>query len=233
MIEGVESTCTTRLTQEHVINLTIRQLLNAPQCNATKMTLLHTAGQYASINTMELLVRNAADVNARDVNGRTPLHFAIKHVDSPKLLQRILIVLGAGPVKLDVNIKDVEGNTALHLAFMFARHSITRMLLFYGAQRGLLNDSGLVAEEYFPVAAQSRPLFTPHTPKSILGDYRKDSERNLRCNSALALIAVAWLPRIFAKYLCSHEKWSDWSFVKNHLENVAGSNAGSEDKELN
>ncbi|MFZ0564715.1 MAG: ankyrin repeat domain-containing protein [Chlamydiales bacterium] len=69
---------------------------------------LHFAAQ-EDPDLTEILITYRADLDVRDVNGATPLHWAISHGDTENAL--ILINCGA-----DVNAKDKNSNTPLHEA---------------------------------------------------------------------------------------------------------------------
>ncbi len=70
----------------------------------------------------QLLLSNKADIDAKDENGRTPLHEAAKYGN--KDLAEVLLVL-----KPDVNMKDEYGQTALHLAAQNGHADVLTILL--------------------------------------------------------------------------------------------------------
>jgi ankyrin repeat protein len=85
-------------------------------------TPLHVAAYYGDVVAMKLLIKHGADVNARDVFRKTPLHFA-RSPDAAKLL----IKHGA-----DVNARDVYGRTPLDYA-MEENTEVVKVLLRLGA----------------------------------------------------------------------------------------------------
>lgn len=78
-----------------------------------------------------------ADVNARDLRGRAPLHEAAERGDAPGIAT--LVAAGA-----DVNARDAMGNTPLHAARLNRnrRISVVRQLLELGADSTARNQRG-------------------------------------------------------------------------------------------
>eukprot|EP01087_Luapelamoeba_hula_P009311 TRINITY_DN2401_c0_g2_i2.p1 TRINITY_DN2401_c0_g2~~TRINITY_DN2401_c0_g2_i2.p1 ORF type:complete len:1324 (+),score=258.43 TRINITY_DN2401_c0_g2_i2:192-4163(+) len=82
--------------------------------NNLGLTPLHLAIKRKDKNAMEELVQNHADIAAKDIQGRTPLHHAvIVSAHDSFATERYLLDKGA-----DINAKDVLGRTALHFAFV-------------------------------------------------------------------------------------------------------------------
>lgn len=84
-------------------------------------TALHHAAGYGPIDNLELLINKGADVNARNRNNSTPLHWAIH--DQAKV--RFLLSKGA-----EVNARQVQGRTPLYLTTMLGNSVPTMRLLF-------------------------------------------------------------------------------------------------------
>jgi ankyrin repeat protein len=81
------------------------------------------------------LLRNGAEVNARDYQGRTALHQAV--IGQSKNVVLELLKNGA-----DITARDNEGRTALHLAAATRRLEILKLLLEEGADVNVHDNEG-------------------------------------------------------------------------------------------
>ena len=70
-------------------------------------SLLHSAICYNRIEIAAVLIRNGAQINAKNINNETPLHFAIS---KPNFIN-LLLENGA-----DIDASDILGNKPLHFA---------------------------------------------------------------------------------------------------------------------
>jgi hypothetical protein len=96
------------------------------------ITPLHNAVLMGYKDVMALLLDKGADVNARDCNNTTPLHYAAM---ADKAMVAMLLEKGA-----DVNAKDFFGQTPLSIAFQAANKDVIKLLLDKGA-----DDTGIGA----------------------------------------------------------------------------------------
>lgn len=78
---------------------------------------------------------NAPDINAKNGNGESLLHVAVK--SRKKDLVEILLEMG-----IDVNAKSKVGDTALHLAMKSSIPEIVDLLVSYGANINVQNNKG-------------------------------------------------------------------------------------------
>jgi ankyrin repeat protein len=108
-------------------------------------TLLQFACEHSCVSptVTELLIRNVADLNNIDQQGRTPMHHACIGGCSEKV--RLLILNRA-----KVNVKDKDGKTVLHYACMYSSISpdIVTDLVESGANMSLADKDGRVAIHY-------------------------------------------------------------------------------------
>lgn len=85
-----------------------------------------------------LLLDRGADVNATNLFGRSPVHFAAGRTDATLLEQ--LIQAGA-----NVNMQDSARNSPLHSAAVKGAHATAVMLIKHGADVSLKDDEGQTA----------------------------------------------------------------------------------------
>mmetsp|Transcript_6633 Transcript_6633/g.18742 ORF Transcript_6633/g.18742 Transcript_6633/m.18742 type:complete len:167 (-) Transcript_6633:87-587(-) len=103
------------------------------------MSALHEAaraGQIAAIN--EFLDEHEDDIDIRDADGRTALHWAAVAGESPA--GALLVECDA-----DVNLVDKDGNTPLHLSAVHNHRLVTSMLLWAGSDVLATNSKGNTA----------------------------------------------------------------------------------------
>ncbi|XP_013135767.1 PREDICTED: transient receptor potential channel pyrexia isoform X2 [Papilio polytes] len=108
--------------------------------NSRGQTSLHLATLAQSIEVVELLVGRRADVKARDIDGRTPLHGSIVRGARACDVARLLLSVGADP-----NAPDNFGYTPLHIAALNEFSACVLLLLDYGGDVTLRTNGGVSA----------------------------------------------------------------------------------------
>jgi cytohesin len=118
--------------------------------NAGGWTALHDAAWLGDVHMLRLLLQYGAEVDAPDLIGRSPLHFAVRYG-----CDAVVVLLDAGA---DVNHGDIYGRTPLHIA---ARRSeeddVIRLLLRCGGDSHLLTVRGKTAL-HFAAATASKEV---------------------------------------------------------------------------
>ena len=111
-------------------------------------TSLYQAALDGDTGSAAMLLNQGADVNARDEQGRTPLHYTTTNLcnrpdgwDRPARLTLAGLLLGWGA---DPNLKDRYGNTPLSLALKWQSYrAMALLLLSRGADPNCLKDAGI------------------------------------------------------------------------------------------
>ena len=95
---------------------------------------IHKAAKAGDIEAAKKAIANGADVNTKDYQGWTPLHWAAWRVHPSRPMQKeiaeLLIAAGA-----DVNVKGSDGRTPLDLAYARRGHKeIAELLRKHGGK---------------------------------------------------------------------------------------------------
>jgi ankyrin repeat protein len=89
---------------------------------ALRADLLHLAAEHGSDEIMELLLEINAEIEVRDLRGRTPLHLAAEHGNC-KVVE-LLLKHGA-----NLNVRDLDKQVPLHLAVRSGNYkTVTRLV---------------------------------------------------------------------------------------------------------
>ena len=131
---------------------------------ADRMPLHAAAGSpFDNTPTVAVLLDAGADVNGRDESGGTPLFGASGRGGHPAIV-RLLVRSGA-----DVNARTDNGETSLHRAARERNPAVATLLMELGADPGLVDDSGTVAD---PASCDRwpDPVFFHHATADVVAD---------------------------------------------------------------
>lgn len=116
--------------------------LNATSGNWAYKTALHyAAGSETNLEILRLLIKNGANLNARNSEKETPVHLAVLEKRDDALAE--LVTAGA-----DINAQDKRGNTPLILAVKEKSPKAVRILLKAGAEVRIKNNEGFTASHF-------------------------------------------------------------------------------------
>lgn len=123
----------------------IVELLSSGQVNVDAIhdynytTPLHWAANFnncdSHFDTIEVLLKNEASVNAQDNDGRTPLDYSVKNSN----FRSVQLLLN---FKADVNIKNRHGETPLFEAVRGENMKIVQLLIGHGSHVDNIFDNG-------------------------------------------------------------------------------------------
>jgi len=100
-----------------------------------ELTPLHLAVKMRNFKLIQLFLKNGADIDAQDKQGRTPLLYAISQ--NKFKLAKFFILNGA-----DFNLENSQGITPLHQASFSGNIEIVKFLLNIGAETGVKSKTG-------------------------------------------------------------------------------------------
>ena len=105
--------------------------------NSSGRTCLHIAARCKNKLMIDLLLRNEADINVRDLkSGKTILHYFAEDDD----IEMVKFIVSKS--RLELNIKTYNGVTAAELAYNKGHFAIAYLLLSTGASDEILSVSG-------------------------------------------------------------------------------------------
>lgn len=128
---------------------TPNNIKNGPT-NMAKITPLHNAAAFGPAETVRLLLKSGAQINAVDSRGLTPLSYALAS-DYPSLeVVKALIKAGA-----ELNTKDVAGDSPLDWAEKFPSPEVLAELKAAGAKRTTKFTAPTHSQHPSPTASQA------------------------------------------------------------------------------
>ena len=101
-------------------------------------TYLTKAVKEGKYNAAEWLIKNGADINLRDNQGKNALEIAVEKNNLP--IVKGLLDLG----KIDVNQKDMSGRSLLQNVVVWGNHQMAKILLKYGADVNSVDNYGRI-----------------------------------------------------------------------------------------
>lgn len=104
-------------------------------------TALFVASIVGDLDIIRLLIMNGANISAKNVQGDTPLMYAVQY-DNDYDVVKLLLDAGADP-----NAVNKSRNTALHHASINGQFDIVKLLLDYGADKSILTEDRRSSEE--------------------------------------------------------------------------------------
>jgi len=133
ILEAVQSSATAQ--RKEMTQLLLEHGANPNVCDSAQVTPLMKAVFNGEADVVELLLTHKADVNAKDNNNRSPLHYAAWALEYGKDMTgitEILIRTGA-----EVNLSDGAGRTPLKWAESVKTDSSTKIAAFLREHGGL------------------------------------------------------------------------------------------------
>ncbi|WVZ87727.1 hypothetical protein U9M48_034322 [Paspalum notatum var. saurae] len=111
--------------------------------NESELGDIHVSAREGATDDIAKLLASGVEVNVRDTEGRTPLHWAVDR-------GRLSAVEVLAKANADMNAKDNEGQTALHYAVICEREDIAELLVKHHADPNIKDEDGNTAQELCP-----------------------------------------------------------------------------------
>ncbi|KAF8659968.1 hypothetical protein HU200_058050 [Digitaria exilis] len=111
--------------------------------NESELGDIHVLAREGATDDILKHLSTGVDVNVRDTEGRTPLHWAVDrgHLSAVEALAK---------ANADLNAKDNEGQTALHYAVVCEREDIAELLVQHHADVRIKDEDGNTAQDLCP-----------------------------------------------------------------------------------
>ncbi|CAD6259023.1 unnamed protein product [Miscanthus lutarioriparius] len=111
--------------------------------NDSELGDIHVSAREGATDDIVKLLAAGVEVNVRDTEGRTPLHWAVDrgHLSAVEVLAK---------ANADLNAKDNEGQTALHYAAVCEREDIAELLVKHHADLQIKDEDGNTAQDLCP-----------------------------------------------------------------------------------
>ncbi|KAF8769303.1 hypothetical protein HU200_006817 [Digitaria exilis] len=111
--------------------------------NESELGDIHVSAREGATDDILKHLSTGVDVNVRDTEGRTPLHWAVDrgHLSAVEALAK---------ANADLNAKDNEGQTALHYAVVCEREDIAELLVQHHADVRIKDEDGNTAQDLCP-----------------------------------------------------------------------------------
>ncbi|KAG7605937.1 Acyl-CoA-binding domain-containing protein 1 [Arabidopsis thaliana] len=103
--------------------------------NELKIDAIHAFAREGEVENLLKCIENGIPVNARDSEGRTPLHWAIDR-------GHLIVAEALVDKNADVNAKDNEGQTSLHYAVVCEREALAEFLVKQKADTTIKDEDG-------------------------------------------------------------------------------------------
>jgi ankyrin repeat protein len=100
---------------------------------------IHDAAKEGNLETIKKLVKDGADVKAKDYKGITPLYYAANYNSEHEKIDIVKFLINNGA---NVNAKNNEGMTPLHIAVYFENLDVVKFLVVNGADINAKDDEG-------------------------------------------------------------------------------------------
>ena len=155
--------CAAENQHAQVVNLLISRDANIKTQDDFGWQPLHRAQvHYGGDDIAAKLIESGADVNAKCLNGKTPLHYAVERENESMI--RLLLELGA-----DMSAQDIARRAPLHTAIDCRSEHMVHLLLDLGADVGIKDGDGRDAMGAANHALRKSPEIT-----KLLGRHIKD-----------------------------------------------------------